>query len=202
MPLEIIFYYSKGSNCSERVKWVLDYKQIEYQLIDADLHYGTREYLKINPFGRVPSMIADGVLINESMVMIELLEESYSQNPLFPKSALEKAKVKQVCEVVNSTVHPVQNSNVVKFFKPDLSKKEINDIRVKWISKNLKILSGYLWKQSKFLVASDFSLADIYVSVIYNKGVLLGMHKNEFPQYEEHFNYLKSIDKINESCPI
>ncbi len=202
MTPEIEFYFSQGSNCSERVKWVLDYKQIEYKLIDADLHYGTEDYLKINPFGRVPSMVVDGVLINESMVMVEYLEENYSNHPLFSDDSLEKAKIRQVCEIVNSTIHPIQNSNVVKFFKPDLDKKSISEIRAKWIGKNLNILANYLWTQSQFAVGSGFTMADIFVSVIYNKGVQLGMQRTGFFRFEKHLNYLMDIAPIRDSCPI
>jgi len=94
---KIAFYYSQGSNCSERVKWVLDYKQVNYDLLNADLFYGIEEYLKINPFGRVPAMVIDNFLLNESMVMAEYLEEVYPLNSVLPKDPFSRALVRQVC---------------------------------------------------------------------------------------------------------
>ena len=168
--MDIKFYYSRGSNCSERVKWVLDHKQISYQQLDADELYGSEEYLKINPFGRVPSMIIDGVTINESMVMVEFLEENFRTNPLLPEDPLPKAEIRQICEIVNSTIHPIQNSKIVEFFKPGLEKQEKTEIRAQWIGKCLKTLKVYLWKQSKFAVGSQFSLADIFNQSICSDG--------------------------------
>ncbi len=200
--MDITFYYSRGSNCSERVKWVLDHKRISYHQIDADELYGSEKYLEINPFGRVPSMIVNGVTINESMVMVELLEENFGTNPLLPEDPLPKAEIRQICEIVNSTIHPMQNSKVVEFFKPGLDNKAKRELRRQWIEKGLKTLTSYLWKQSDFVAGTQFSLADIFVAVIYNKGISLGLNRTDHPGFECHWNCLLNDPSISKYCPI
>ncbi len=202
IPVDIKFYYSRGSNCSERVKWVLDHKQITYHQIDADELYGSEKYFEINPFGRVPSMIIDGMVLNESMVMVEFLEENFRTNPLLPKNPISKAEIRQICEIVNSTIHPMQNSKVVEFFKPGLDKKVKTEIRAQWVGKGLTTLTSYLWKQSKFAAGTQFSLADIFVTVIYNKGISLGLNRIDYPKFESHWMCLLSDPSISYYCPI
>lgn len=52
------------------------------------------EYAKINPLGKTPALDADGLLIPESEVINEYLEDKYPTPPLLPKSAEGRAKVR------------------------------------------------------------------------------------------------------------
>jgi hypothetical protein len=51
--MDVILYSAKGSNSSERVEWVLNYKQITYQRIEVGNEALAGSYLNINPFGYV-----------------------------------------------------------------------------------------------------------------------------------------------------
>ena len=52
------------------------------------------EYAKINPLGKTPALDADGLLIPESEVINEYLEDKYPNPPLLPKSPEGRAKVR------------------------------------------------------------------------------------------------------------
>ncbi len=54
------------------------------------------EYAKINPLGKTPALDADGLLIPESEVINEYLEDKYPNPPLLPKSPEGRAKVRIV----------------------------------------------------------------------------------------------------------
>ena len=58
----------------------------------GDLH--SAEYAKVNPLGKTPALDADGLLIPESEVINEYLEDKYPTLPLLPKSAEGRAKVR------------------------------------------------------------------------------------------------------------
>ena len=143
--MKIEYYDRKGSNCSNRVKWVLNYKNIPYEVFDAD-NINIEEYQKINPFLRVPSMLVDGRPLTESMVMVEFLEDICPEFPLLPEDYFERAKVREVCEIINATIHPVQNSKVPLFFHPQLSNEEVTTYREKWIRQNLQKLLPLLFR--------------------------------------------------------
>jgi glutathione S-transferase len=59
---------------------------------------GTRrastEYLKIYPMGKIPSLEVDGMIIGESEVINEYLEEKFPNPPLLPKSPEARARVR------------------------------------------------------------------------------------------------------------
>src|ERR1700680_152786 len=52
------------------------------------------EYLKIYPMGKTPSLEADGMMIGESEVINEYLEDKFPTPALMPKSPEARAKVR------------------------------------------------------------------------------------------------------------
>ena len=62
--MDVILYSAKGSNSSERVEWVLNYKQITYQRIEVGNEALAGSYLNINPFGYVPALSVDGEIFS------------------------------------------------------------------------------------------------------------------------------------------
>lgn len=198
--MDIKFYYSSGSNCCERVRWALDYKHVQYELVDLDGGFDESHFAAISPFGRVPMMEVDGVPLSESMAMVELLEEYAPQPPLTYPDVIRRAQVREVCEAVNSSIHPIQNSSVIRHFLPQLGKEQIRPIRADWIRTNLEKLQPRLWRTSQFGVGDQFTLADIFLAAIYRKGWELGMGSG-LPAFEAHWAYLLSQPRIRDSCP-
>jgi glutathione S-transferase len=199
--MEIRFYYSPGSNCCERVRWALDYKRVQYALLDPDSPSERRRFDEISPFGRVPVMEIGGVPLSESMAMVEFLEDYVPAVPLNYADTVARARVREACEAVNSSIHPVQNSAVIHHFRPDWSKQDMKPFRADWIGTNLQKLRPRLWRTSRFAVGDRFTLADIFVAVIYRKGVALGMAPDAFPHFEDHWRFLLSQPDIRGSCP-
>jgi glutathione S-transferase len=200
--MHIKFYYAAGANCCERVRWALDYKGIAYELVTLDADTPASALAAISPFGRVPVMELDGAPLTESMAMVELLEELSPPNPLNYATPFARAQVREICEAVNASIHPVQNSSVVNYFHPSWDKAQMRATRARWISTNLSKLAPRLWRSSGFAVGVQFTLADIFVAAIYRKGVALGMSAATDPGYEAHWQFLMAHPAIRQSCPL
>jgi len=52
------------------------------------------EYLKMNPYGKVPVLTDDGTVLYESLIINEYLEEKYPTPALLPKDPAKKAKAR------------------------------------------------------------------------------------------------------------
>lgn len=91
-----LYDFKMSPNC-QRVKVVLEEKKIPYETVNIDLRAGaqkTPEYLKINPYGKVPA-IADGdTVVYESCIINEYLEENYPTPRLMPAGAAARAKAR------------------------------------------------------------------------------------------------------------
>ncbi len=58
-------------------------------------------FLKINPEGQVPALVHDGIVITESTVINEYLDQVFPDPPLRPQSALEAARMRVFTKYVD-----------------------------------------------------------------------------------------------------
>ena len=66
-------------------------------------------YLDKCPLGKIPALFVDGVILYESLIIAEYLDEKYPQRPLFPRDPLQKAQDRIIidgCYRVRSTYIP------------------------------------------------------------------------------------------------
>lgn len=75
----------------------------------------TSDYKSINPQELIPALAHDGHLITQSMAIIEYLDEIVPEPPLLPKSAYERARVRELSYVVGCEIHPVNNLRVGQY---------------------------------------------------------------------------------------
>jgi len=91
-----LYDFKSSPNC-QRVKIVLTEKNLPYEIMPVDLRakeQRTPEYLKLNPYGKVPVLTDDGTVLYESCIINEYLEEKYPSPPLMPKDPGQKAKAR------------------------------------------------------------------------------------------------------------
>lgn len=200
--MNLRLFSAEGANCCERVRWALGYKRLPYALLDPDADEQQAQFARVSPFGRVPVLLASGLALSESMAIAEYIEELAPNPALLGRARNERARIREVCEAVNSSIHPVQNSSVVHYFRPDWSKAQMRPVRASWIEKNLKNLEAKLWLSGNFVVGESFSLADIFVAVIYRKAASLGTAQEALPRFEAHWQHLMAVSEIVSSCPI
>jgi maleylacetoacetate isomerase len=77
----------------------------------------TADYKAINPQELIPALAHDGHLITQSMAIIEYLDEIVPEPPLLPKTAYERARVREISYVVGCDIHPVNNLRVGLYTK-------------------------------------------------------------------------------------
>jgi maleylacetoacetate isomerase len=102
------------SSASHRVRIALALKELDYESVSVRIAGGqTAEgYRERSPTGFVPCLAIDGVEYFESVAIIELLEERFPQPALYPADPHGRARVRQLVEIVNSGVQPLQNTSV------------------------------------------------------------------------------------------
>jgi glutathione S-transferase len=86
--MAITLYDASPSANSDRVKIVLHEKGLAYQRVTLDLakkEQKRAEFLKLNPYGKVPVINDNGNVLFESCIINEYLDEHYPQPALMPK---------------------------------------------------------------------------------------------------------------------
>src|SRR5690606_478597 len=63
-----------------------------------------------NPMRQVPLLVLDdGRTLAQSVAILEYLEETHPTPPLLPQDPYLRGKVRQIVEIVNSGIQPLQN---------------------------------------------------------------------------------------------
>ena len=91
-----LYDFKSSPNC-QRVKVVLAEKDLPYEIVPVDLtkkEQKNPEYLKMNPYGKVPVLTDDSTVLYESLIINEYLEEKYPAQSLLPKDPARKAKAR------------------------------------------------------------------------------------------------------------
>ena len=197
--MDLVLYSAVGSNSSERVEWALNYKGISYNRVEVTSQELQTSYLAINPFGYVPSLSVDGVVLSESMAIVEYVEEVFTGFSLLGNEPQIRADVRRVCEFVNSTIHSPQNRTVLGFLRPDLEEASKRTLRGEWITRSLDKLRPSICLDSSFAIGHQFTLADIFIASIYKKALQHG--SAPIPFYDSHLNNLRSIEHIADAEP-
>jgi maleylacetoacetate isomerase len=116
-------YHHFRSSSSWRVRWALAVKGFAVEAVELDLAAGaqhTPEHHARNPIDRVPSVrFDDGRILSESVAILEYLEDLVPSPALYPADPWRRARVRQLVEIVNSAVQPLQNIGVLRRLSSD-----------------------------------------------------------------------------------
>lgn len=106
------------SSCSYRVRIALGLKGIPFENHPVHLRKGEQvaeSFLEKNPMGQVPALVLDdGRILAQSMAIFDYLEARYPRPRLFPADPYARARVVQLCEIVNAGIQPLQNHSVLR----------------------------------------------------------------------------------------
>jgi glutathione S-transferase len=105
-----VLYNAPQSTCSQRVRYALHAKGLDFEEHKLDLFAGDQlkpEYLEINPNGVVPALVHDGVPVIDSAVILEYLEDIYPDvAPMRPADPREVARLRAMMRFVDEVPTP------------------------------------------------------------------------------------------------
>jgi glutathione S-transferase len=102
-------YHHGSSACAAKVRFALAEKRIEWVSHYVEILKGEQfspQFRALNPKAVVPVLVDDGNVITESTVICEYLEEAFPEPNLYPRSPLERARVRAWTKAVDEELHP------------------------------------------------------------------------------------------------
>jgi glutathione S-transferase len=106
--MSIVLYDAMPSANSDRVKVVLHEKGLAYERITLNLANKDQkrpEFLKLNPYGKVPVIKDSGRVLFESCIINEYLDEQYPNPPLMPTDAYLRARGRILVDYALNYMH-------------------------------------------------------------------------------------------------
>lgn len=160
---------ARGNTRDLRVLWALEEMGLPYEIVGMDHpnhDLDSAEYRVLNPFGQIPVIDDDGVVVSESGAI--LLYLARKSGKLIPQHLAGEAQVLRWCFTALTTIElPVLSLWFVNLSGGKGSKP--SEALQGWGEMRLKQLDGWL-SERQFVATDDFTVADILITHVLDAG--------------------------------
>lgn len=191
----MIKLYGSTRSSSGRCHVMLEECGLKYDTEKLDM--GQRqnkspEYLKLNPNGKVPTLIDGDFVIWESVAINRYLAEKYKPE-LLGSTVEERALIEQWSVWSIAEFQPDLVTLLIQMiFVPEGKRDQDLIERVKnRIPEKFSILNAHL-RNREFMVSNYFSIADVNAASVANIGLGLGLSFSDYPHLHEWLMRMKA----------
>jgi maleylacetoacetate isomerase len=197
------------SSCSWRVRIGLHWKGLPYKTAAVHLvaeggqqHGETHRAL--NPMREVPVLLVNGKPLAQSLAILEYLEETHPHPPLLPEEPIDRARVRQMAEVINSGIQPIQNLRVMQRLGKEFQLEKPDQVEWSrgWIHFGFEALHRLVESHGgTYCFGDQVSLADLcLIPQIYNAR-RFQVDMNAFPRLVEIETRLHTLPAFIQAHP-
>jgi len=164
---------------ARKVFLALDHKGIDYEIDPIVPFFGGDEFTRLNPLRRIPVLIDGDLVIPDSTVICEYLDDRYPEKPLYPADPALRARARWLEEFADSRLGDVM---IWKLFfqrnvKPRVWKQETDEDAVAAvITRDLPEIMDWLEPQAPVggFVFDDLSMIDLTFASFFRNAALAG----------------------------
>jgi len=160
------------STATWRVRIGLAYKGIDYAYEPMHLRRGggeqnTEAYRAKNPMQQVPLLEFEEqgrtVRLAQSLAILAYLDERHPEPSLLPRDLLARARARQIAEMINAGMQPLQNTSVQLWVEQELKSDSAAWVR-HWVGRGLRALEAVVAESAgRFAVGDEISVADLCI---------------------------------------
>lgn len=182
-------YISSEDPYSHRIRIVLAEKGINAEILDIASPESFEKLLQCNPYGSVPTIIDRDLVLYETNIITEYLDERFPHPPLLPVYPVARAKSRQMIYRIERDWYPLllrienteKNATVASDTQTDKSAE-------KQLEESLTNLAP-VFSGKPFFMSEEFTLIDCCIASLLWRLHCLGVKLNSLPSsirnYEE-----------------
>jgi RNA polymerase-associated protein len=156
----MILYSDGRDHYSQRVRMVLAEKGVAVEVLDVDIANKPEDLVDLNPYGSLPTLIDRDLVLYQSQVIMEYMEERFPHPPLLPVYPVARAQSrllvfriqKDWCGLVDTLMAGTSRESVL-----EKSRKELRE---------RLITVAPIFDEKSFFMSDDFTLVDCCVAPI------------------------------------
>ncbi|AWB70715.1 maleylacetoacetate isomerase [Vibrio cholerae] len=207
--MSLILYGYWRSSAAYRVRIALNIKQLAYESRAVHLnkdggeqHHA--EFHRLNPSELIPVLIDGELCLNQSLAIIEYLDETYPEPRLIPERGVERYQIKALALDIAADIHPINNLRILQYLSAEFSASddEKNHWYRHWIDK------GFLGLEEKlrqcagiYSVGDTLSLVDVcLVPQVYN-AERFDLDMNRYPTLKRVAETLRALPAFERAAP-
>ena len=121
------------SSAAFRVRIALNLKGLPYDMVAVHLARGEQrqpEHLQRSAQGLIPVLADDGLMLTQSLAILEYLDERHPEPALLPPGAPGRARVRALALAIACDIHPLNNLRVLNHLQHEFGADE--EARLRW----------------------------------------------------------------------
>ncbi|XP_061337532.1 probable glutathione S-transferase [Gastrolobium bilobum] len=187
-----------------RVMWTLKLKGIPYENIEEDRFNKSPQLLQYNPVHKkTPVLVHAGKPICESMIIVEYIDETWSQNPLLPVDPYERALARFWVRYTDDLI-----SSVGALFHSNKTGEE-REKAIEKVREHLRVVEDQcLGDEKKFFGGDTINIVDIafgsvakFIEIEEDVYEVKVVEAEKLPRWHSWFNNFKDVPVIAENLP-
>jgi maleylacetoacetate isomerase/maleylpyruvate isomerase len=157
------------SSAAFRVRIALNLKGLQYESLPkafARNEHRTPDYLALNPQGLIPALAIDGVVLSQSLAIIEYLNDRHPAPPLLPEDPIDRARIRSMAMTIACEIHPLNNLRVLNYLRDQLKQDDsgIGTWYRHWVTegfRGLEVQAREFSASGRYCFGDAVSLADV-----------------------------------------
>lgn len=143
---------------SHQVRMVLAEKGVNVEIIPVDVAYGLPEdLLDLNPYGTVPTLLDRELVLYESRIIMEYLDERFPHPPLLPVYPVARAESRKMMYRIEHDWY-----SLVNVIEEDDNAQDADQARHQLMESLINVAP--VFGSKPFFLSEEFSLLDCYIA--------------------------------------
>ena len=197
------------SSAAYRVRIALNLKGVQVEhcpvhLVNNGGEQHSAAYQLLNPSELVPTLEDGELSLNQSLAIIQYLEDSYPQTPLYPKDPAQKAAVMAFALDIACDIHPLNNLRVLQYLTGPLALSEVQKMQwiQHWLALGFSALESRLQQTARrYCFGDQVTVADLcLVPQVYN-ALRFQLDMTNYPQISAIYQRCNEVEAFAKAAP-
>lgn len=166
---------------SQRCRFVLFEKGMDFQVIDVDMFNKPEDLAVINPYNKVPVLVERDLVLYEANIINEYIDERFPHPQLMPADPVMRARARLF-------LHRFENELFCHIDAIEHGQQKVADKARQTVRDNLTQISVVFAKQ-KYMLGDEFSMLDVSIAPLLwrldHYGIQLGKEAAPLMKYAE-----------------